>query len=264
MIPKSAPTYPSISKGLGSPEEFKPNLNNQNSKLLKKSLPNASPPPPPPPSILNQMHQQQQLNQKSLTQLHTKPIKPASPLLAPKSFNARVLYSYIPVNEDELSIQENGIVQVLRLVEDGWYEGIYAGKQGVFPSNYVERIIENSTHSPVVSGPQETIETAVNASTESLENNSYNETSQDDKAKFNNKKVMGIGLGNIFSGKQIELKTKENFSNQRSALSVDHNQLQNERYTERQIADSIKENKPGEDYFFVNKIEFKNKLKPEL
>jgi hypothetical protein len=52
------------------------------------------------------------------------------------------LYSYIPVNEDELAIQENEIVQVIRLVEDGWYEGVFAGRQGVFPSNYVEKVAE--------------------------------------------------------------------------------------------------------------------------
>jgi len=190
------------------------------------------------------MHQQQQQQ----LQLHT---KPASPLPAHKNFNARVLYSYIPVNEDELAIQENGIVKVIRLVEDGWYEGIYAGKQGVFPSNYVEKIdTENSGHSPVavVAGPPEVTETGVDASSESLENNSYTETGADEKSKLNtkSKKVMGIGLGNIFSGKQIELKTKENFSNQRSALSVEHTEQQNERYTERQIADSIsKASRPG-------------------
>ena len=32
------------------------------------------------------------------------------------SFNAKVLYSYIPVNDDELAIQENETVQVIRLV----------------------------------------------------------------------------------------------------------------------------------------------------
>jgi len=244
LNPKSAPY---TNKGLRPTEDFKQILSVQNTKLLKKSLPNASPPPPPPPSILNQMHQQQQLQQASLTQLHT---KPASPLLAHKNFNARVLYSYIPVNEDELAIQENGIVKVIRLVEDGWYEGIYAGKQGVFPSNYVEKIDENSGHSPVavVASPQEVTEIGVDASTKSLENNSYTETGAEERSKLNNKskKVMGIGLGNIFSGKQIELKTKENFSNQRSALSVEHNEQQNERYTERQIADSIsKASRPG-------------------
>ena len=83
---------------------------------------------------------------------------------------------------------------------------------------------------------QELTEMAVNASTESLENNSFSEPGgQDDNSKLNykTKKV----VGNIFSGKQIELKTKENFSNRRSALLVEHSEQQNERYTQRKIAD---------------------------
>ncbi len=65
-------------------------------------------------------------------------------------FSARVLYSYIPVNEDELAIQESEIVEVIRLVEDGWFEGTFMGKQGVFPSNYVERLLapESTQHPP--------------------------------------------------------------------------------------------------------------------
>lgn len=58
--------------------------------------------------------------------------------------------------------------------------------------------------------------------------------------KKKNKKVLGIGLGNIFSGKTIELKTKENFTNHKTALSLDHNDHHNERLNERQIADTIK------------------------
>ncbi|CAF0913185.1 unnamed protein product [Brachionus calyciflorus] len=100
--------------------------------------------------------------------------------VASNQFQAKVLYSYVPVNDDELSIQENEIVTVIRLVEDGWYEGVLNGKRGVFPSNYVEKI-------------------------EKLDK-------QDDEFETKKKKVFGIGFGNIFSGKQIELKTKENFA----------------------------------------------------
>jgi hypothetical protein len=111
-------------------------------------VPTSSPPPPPPPptSISTQPplpipkppKQQQQIpNQTSIP-----PSSHANTTTTNNNgyFKARVLYSYIPVNEDELAIQENEIVQVIRLVEDGWYEGIYASKQGVFPSNYVEKI----------------------------------------------------------------------------------------------------------------------------
>jgi hypothetical protein len=88
-----------------------------------------------------------QNNSKGLNNIKKSPPMPAPKPKASSSeqFDAKVLYSYIPVNEDELAIQENEIVHVVRLVEDGWYEGIYAGQQGVFPSNYVEKLITSTT-----------------------------------------------------------------------------------------------------------------------
>jgi hypothetical protein len=90
-----------------------------------------------PPTSQNLNNYQQQLQQQ--------PIRSTSPIIAPTShsqtpvsnsyaspqpppipkpknkqnnefFNARVLYSYVPINEDELAIQENEIVKVIRLV----------------------------------------------------------------------------------------------------------------------------------------------------
>jgi len=107
-------------------------------------VPTTSPPPPPPPSIMQQ--------QPPLP-IPKPPKQQLSPAASNNLFKARVLYSYIPVNEDELAIQENEIVQVIRLVEDGWYEGIYAGKQGVFPSNYVEKIITTAEPSSLPPPP---------------------------------------------------------------------------------------------------------------
>ncbi len=51
------------------------------------------------------------------------------------------------------------------------------------------------------------------------ENSITNESNDQDKmsnTKKNTKKVLGIGFGNIFSGKTIELKTKENFNSSNS------------------------------------------------
>lgn len=107
------------------------------------------------------------------------PFKPAKKIL----FKAKVVYTYKPVNDDELAIQENDIVEVIRLVEDGWYEGIYNGKQGVFPSNYVVKL-ENDKK-------------LVSSSGDELDG---------DGRKVSKKPQNGIGFGNIFSGKQIELK----------------------------------------------------------
>jgi hypothetical protein len=126
-----------VANNAKSPEDKKRNF--QNGSKYVPAVPALSPPPPPPPSSSQQQQQQQQPNTK-INPLVTPP-KPL-PVAESSGFLAKVLYTYVPVNEDELPVQENDTVQVLRLVEDGWYEGMYNGRQGVFPSNYVERITE--------------------------------------------------------------------------------------------------------------------------
>ena len=68
----------------------------------------------------------------------------AAPKLPPKPFReqARVLYPYEAQNEDELTINEGDIINVLsKEIEDqGWFKGELNGKVGVFPDNFVELI----------------------------------------------------------------------------------------------------------------------------
>ncbi|CAF5169296.1 unnamed protein product, partial [Rotaria magnacalcarata] len=54
-------------------------------------------------------------------------------------FQVKVAYGYTPIHDDELTINPNDIINVTRLVEEGWYEGMINGKVGLFPSNYVTR-----------------------------------------------------------------------------------------------------------------------------
>ncbi|CAF3543311.1 unnamed protein product [Adineta steineri] len=61
-------------------------------------------------------------------------------------FQVKVAYIYTPVHEDELSINPNDIINVTRMVEEGWYEGTLNGKLGLFPSNYVTRITDETNH----------------------------------------------------------------------------------------------------------------------
>jgi len=60
-------------------------------------------------------------------------------------FQVKVAYQYTPVHDDELDIKPNDIIQVTRLVEEGWYEGILGDKKGLFPSNYVTRISDEAS-----------------------------------------------------------------------------------------------------------------------
>ena len=53
---------------------------------------------------------------------------------------ARVTFDYHPMEPDELELKEGDIIQVLKQEDEGWWEGICHGKQGAFPSNFVELI----------------------------------------------------------------------------------------------------------------------------
>ena len=59
---------------------------------------------------------------------------------------AKVSFSYAADNIDELSLEPGQIVEVLAEEEEGWWRGKLGGKEGVFPSNFVE-IIEESAES---------------------------------------------------------------------------------------------------------------------
>jgi len=49
------------------------------------------------------------------------------------------LFSYHPMNADEIELMENDIVYVLEQCDDGWFVGVCerTGKFGTFPGNYV-------------------------------------------------------------------------------------------------------------------------------
>lgn len=59
---------------------------------------------------------------------------------APQNFIEKViaLYDYTKEKPDELNLVENAIIYVTRKNEDGWYEGVSNGEEGLFPCNYVE------------------------------------------------------------------------------------------------------------------------------
>jgi len=53
---------------------------------------------------------------------------------------ARVVYSYMAENPDELSLQVGDVISVVekKLEDVGWWKGELRGKIGVFPDNFVE------------------------------------------------------------------------------------------------------------------------------
>lgn len=57
----------------------------------------------------------------------------------------RVIFSYRPVNEDELDLKEGEIITILskELPDKGWWKGESKGKIGVFPDNFVQLIVSD-------------------------------------------------------------------------------------------------------------------------
>ncbi|GFX11519.1 SH3 domain-containing kinase-binding protein 1 [Trichonephila clavipes] len=57
-----------------------------------------------------------------------------------KDFKKRMvkaLFSYTPVNSDELTLKINDVLEVIEETEEGWWKGILEGNIGMFPSNFV-------------------------------------------------------------------------------------------------------------------------------
>ena len=69
-----------------------------------------------------------------------------------KTRRAKVAFSYAADNIDELSLEPGQIVEVLAEEEEGWWRGKMGGKEGVFPSNFVE-IIEEAAEPPKPAAP---------------------------------------------------------------------------------------------------------------
>ncbi len=58
----------------------------------------------------------------------------------------QVIFPYSAVNEDELSLEEGQIINIVtKDVEDkGWWKGEVDGRVGVFPDNFVKMIAANN------------------------------------------------------------------------------------------------------------------------
>ncbi|XP_064474896.1 unconventional myosin-Ie-like [Ornithodoros turicata] len=52
----------------------------------------------------------------------------------------KAIYSYEPQDTDELALSEGDILEIVKEDASGWWLGKLRGKEGLFPSNYVERV----------------------------------------------------------------------------------------------------------------------------
>ncbi|XP_062511449.1 SH3 domain-containing kinase-binding protein 1-like isoform X2 [Corticium candelabrum] len=128
---------------------------------------------------------------------------------AKKEWRAKVTYSYAAENEDELDLEVGDEVVVTNQEEEGWWEGIMNGRRGVFPSNFVETIDEES---PFTSEIKETPKSPEKKEPPKLDEpeGPLNPPPEEEVRQIQPVKVIGVGFGNIFSGGPIKLqKTAE-------------------------------------------------------
>ncbi|BFZ09204.1 hypothetical protein BsWGS_12243 [Bradybaena similaris] len=114
-----------------------------------------------------------------------------------KKKKCKVLFEYKKENDDELDLGVGDILDFHRQVEEGWWEGTLNGKHGVFPSNFVEMVDESAS-------PDENNIPAGTEEKEKAAGDGHNKDS--DFQTIKGKKVMGVGLGNIFGGGPIKLR----------------------------------------------------------
>ena len=51
---------------------------------------------------------------------------------------AKVIFDHDAGGDDELSLKEGELVEVLDQEDDGWWKGLLNGKVGLFPTNFVK------------------------------------------------------------------------------------------------------------------------------
>ncbi|KAI9246286.1 hypothetical protein BDA99DRAFT_527314 [Phascolomyces articulosus] len=63
---------------------------------------------------------------------------------APKVSRVRALYDFQPTEQGELGFQKGDIIRVIESVYRDWWKGELRGLMGIFPVNYVEKIVDPS------------------------------------------------------------------------------------------------------------------------
>ena len=52
----------------------------------------------------------------------------------------KAIYDYTKDRDDELTFVTGEIIYIVKKNDDGWYEGVMNGVNGLFPGNYVETV----------------------------------------------------------------------------------------------------------------------------
>ncbi|XP_074847457.1 CD2-associated protein isoform X2 [Carettochelys insculpta] len=122
-----------------------------------------------------------------------------------KKRQCKVLFEYIPQNEDELELKVGDVIDINEEVEEGWWSGMLNGKSGLFPSNFVKEL--ELTDDGETQEVLEDTESVFTGSTSPLASpGNGNEPGAGPIAQP--KKIRGVGFGDIFKEGSVKLKTR--------------------------------------------------------
>ncbi|NWR32707.1 CD2AP protein, partial [Tachuris rubrigastra] len=121
-----------------------------------------------------------------------------------KKRQCKVLFEYIPQNEDELELKVGDVIDINDEVEEGWWSGTLNGRAGLFPSNFVKELESTDDGEtqdtvddtePVFSSPTSPVIAPGNGG-------------EPASGPAQPKKIRGVGFGDIFKEGSVKLKTR--------------------------------------------------------
>ncbi|XP_062939143.1 SH3 domain-containing kinase-binding protein 1 isoform X6 [Cynocephalus volans] len=126
----------------------------------------------------------------------------------------RVAFSYLPQNDDELELKVGDVIEVVGEVEEGWWEGVLNGKTGMFPSNFIKELSEESDELGI-SQDEQLSKSSLRETTGSESDGGDSSSTKSEGANgtvataaIQPKKVKGVGFGDIFKDKPIKLRPR--------------------------------------------------------
>ncbi|XP_066533446.1 CD2-associated protein isoform X2 [Hoplias malabaricus] len=126
-------------------------------------------------------------------------LQPRTSKKKPKKRLCKVVFEYVPQNEDELELKFGDIIEVTEEVEEGWWSGTMNGKSGLFPSNFVKEV-EMSEEGEINDAHDEPDgKDEVMSPTSPQAGNGVIQPP---------KKVKGVGFGDIFREGSVKLKVR--------------------------------------------------------
>ncbi|OXB71535.1 UNVERIFIED_CONTAM: hypothetical protein H355_015756 [Colinus virginianus] len=121
-----------------------------------------------------------------------------------KKRQCKVLFEYLPQNEDELELKPGDVIDINEEVEEGWWSGTLNGKSGLFPSNFVKEL--ELTDDGETQDALDDAESVFSGPTSPVA--SPGSESEPGSGPAQPKKIRGVGFGDIFKEGSVKLKTR--------------------------------------------------------